>query len=197
MDTSPSPSLSSSRLHEMARHKKCYFEYVLNRAQIPAPCGKPCRTRGVNKKPCVFPRSRLRFTSKSGSKVGAAQDGFEIALHHGMHRSRNSASNSAISRSGVFKSDPPRRPLRGTGTQRPPPSAGASTRSARCCRGQQACLPRPPHPPSRVRPRVLAWRSCLRTHRHSASSRFLRRTPHARSAWLNSRSLRSPLPSES
>ena len=35
--------------------------------QILAPCGKPYRTRGVNTKPCIFPRSRLRFIQKAGS----------------------------------------------------------------------------------------------------------------------------------
>ena len=41
--------------------------------QILAPCGKPCRTRRGNKKLCVSPRSRLRFTLKAGTKVGAVQ----------------------------------------------------------------------------------------------------------------------------
>ena len=40
-------------------------------SQILAPCGKPYRTRGGNQKPWVFPRSRLKFTLKAGSKVGA------------------------------------------------------------------------------------------------------------------------------
>ena len=39
--------------------------------QILAPCGKPYRIRGGNKKPCVSPRSRLRLTLKAGTKVGA------------------------------------------------------------------------------------------------------------------------------
>ena len=34
---------------------------------------EPYGTRGGNKKPCVFPRSRLRFTPKAGSKVGAVE----------------------------------------------------------------------------------------------------------------------------
>ena len=34
-----------------------------------APCRKPYRTRGVNQKPCVLPRSRLRLALKSGPKV--------------------------------------------------------------------------------------------------------------------------------
>ena len=45
------------------------YSEVLSRVKskplwILAPCGKPYRTRGGNKKPCVFPRSRLRFTQK-------------------------------------------------------------------------------------------------------------------------------------
>ena len=32
-----------------------------------APCGKPCRIRGGNKKLCVYPRLRLRFTLKVGA----------------------------------------------------------------------------------------------------------------------------------
>ena len=41
--------------------------------QSVALCGKPCRTRGGNQKPCVFPRSRLRFALDAGSKAGAVQ----------------------------------------------------------------------------------------------------------------------------
>ena len=39
--------------------------------QILASCGNPYRTLGGNKKPCVFPRLRLRLTPKAGTKVGA------------------------------------------------------------------------------------------------------------------------------
>ena len=35
-------------------------------SQTLAPCGRPYRTRGVNQKPCIFPRSRFRFTQKAG-----------------------------------------------------------------------------------------------------------------------------------
>ena len=38
---------------------------------ILAPRGKLYRTRGGNQKPCIYPRPRLRFTLKAGSKVGA------------------------------------------------------------------------------------------------------------------------------
>ena len=41
---------------------------------------------GGNKTPCVFPRSRLRFTRKAGSKVGAGSFCLEIALHWQYYR---------------------------------------------------------------------------------------------------------------
>ena len=45
---------------------KCDLESNPEPRWILAPCGKPYRTRGGNKKPlCVSPRSRLRFTLKS------------------------------------------------------------------------------------------------------------------------------------
>ena len=45
----------------------CYLRSVKPKPlQILAPCGKPYRIRGGNEKPCVFPRSRLRFTLKAG-----------------------------------------------------------------------------------------------------------------------------------
>ena len=54
---------------------KCYevLDYLasnLNRARFRLYAGKPCRTRGGNKKLCIFPRSRLTFTPKAGSKPG-------------------------------------------------------------------------------------------------------------------------------
>ena len=47
---------------------KCYLVSKPKPHQILAPCRKPYTTRGVNEKPCIFPRSRLRFTQKSRYK---------------------------------------------------------------------------------------------------------------------------------
>ena len=61
------PSLLARFLNEVrsrSKPKPC---------QILAPCGKPCRDRRGNKRPCVFSRSRLRFALNAGSKVGAVQ----------------------------------------------------------------------------------------------------------------------------
>ena len=43
----------------------------LNRAGFWLHAGKPYETRGGNQTPCVFSRSRLRFTLKAASRVGA------------------------------------------------------------------------------------------------------------------------------
>ena len=54
--------------------RKCYLEsYTAPDSGSIDYARKPYRTRGGNKKPCVFPRSRLSFTLKAGSKVNAVQ----------------------------------------------------------------------------------------------------------------------------
>ena len=83
--------------------------------QILASCGKPYRTGGGNKKPCVFPRSRLRFTPKAGSKVGAVEDGFEIALQSQSRRAVCCWRAPAVSPPAAV----------------PPPRAGADAKSSK------------------------------------------------------------------
>ena len=82
------PPSSNSRAHSTSPwpHAKCSAvaprcdsggEWALrsavsNPAETALTFGKPYRTRGGNKTPCVFPRSRLRFTQEAGAEGAVA-----------------------------------------------------------------------------------------------------------------------------
>ena len=66
----PGQAAASGRgLVDTWKTQKRHLEPNLNRARFLAPRGKPYRAGGGNKKPCVFPRSRLRLYPKSRCKI--------------------------------------------------------------------------------------------------------------------------------
>ena len=57
--TVPECPLSGEQRHPYSHRLSCVEPSKQSNS-----CGKPYRTRGGDKRPCVFPRSRLRFTQK-------------------------------------------------------------------------------------------------------------------------------------